>query len=327
MKRTKWKGKLINDSSEQRKIKIPEIPKAIYSLLSPYALKLYMFYRYMVKHQNTDQIYATDSFCMNKKGLGWSRTLFYKAKNELYRFGLIQTIQTRKENSQDFDKRYIKVFFIVDENVLKAAELQRRTTGEYNASKNNGRNNSDNSEITHKRQGSTAELQRRTCFAQYAKVTPNALIIKHKIYTAFEKVFSKASLEKDHKLKSTILKYIQYRQDKKLSVDLPLMEFYAKMLHDMHPSREAIASINNAIEKGWSGIKQVNNKPTKKHMKRPNDVCPFRGTFGRSFQYGRSGCHECEENHPSLWQRCKIAHNDYTKDNTISVKNEIDLEV
>src|ERR1035437_2687620 len=108
MKRTKHSLK----KKEPPKILIPKLPKRIFNNLTSDEQRLYEFYCYMVEDQNTDQIYAKNSFVTNKNGLGWYDGKVIKAKNGLRRLGLIEPIQRHKKKGDvgrtgDFNKPYI----------------------------------------------------------------------------------------------------------------------------------------------------------------------------------------------------------------------------
>lgn len=54
------------------------------------AFALYHFYAYTATRQKTNNVKATDTFCM--KGLGWGKTRFYRAKKTLQDLDLIESI-------------------------------------------------------------------------------------------------------------------------------------------------------------------------------------------------------------------------------------------
>jgi len=79
------------------------------------ALDLYLFYYQHAKSQNTNQPWATASFCA--KGLGWSATNLDRvrsAKKGLIKLGLIKDIPAAGRNS----KAYIKIKYITTEKTL-----------------------------------------------------------------------------------------------------------------------------------------------------------------------------------------------------------------
>lgn len=107
---------------------------------------LYIFYRQTVLWQKTDQVRATDDFCM--KGLKLGRVRFDRAKKVLKNLGLIrQVVKGRTINN--FGKYYIKVNYIVrsvvfrrtQENKALATELDKHTvenkrSSDYRSSEN-----------------------------------------------------------------------------------------------------------------------------------------------------------------------------------------------
>ncbi len=58
------------------------------------AVALYCFYCYVAKWQKTNQVKASDSYCM--RGLGWGKGRFAKAKTLLQRMNLIEIIMRRE---------------------------------------------------------------------------------------------------------------------------------------------------------------------------------------------------------------------------------------
>lgn len=130
MERKKWKS----NKKEPPKILIPDIPKRIFSILSANGFTLLTFYHNCAIQQNTDQIYCTNTFVTNKKGLGWGDDRLIRTKNELRRLGLIEDIQKWKKGNKggrkgDFEKKYIKLFFVMEEDKLITAETQRHPNG------------------------------------------------------------------------------------------------------------------------------------------------------------------------------------------------------
>lgn len=72
------------------------------------AVSLYCFYYYTAKWQKTNQIKATDQFCIN--GLGWGRDKLIRAKKILEHTNLVQKIMKR-ENGK-INGWYIKLNYI-----------------------------------------------------------------------------------------------------------------------------------------------------------------------------------------------------------------------
>ncbi|EKE22195.1 MAG: hypothetical protein ACD_7C00020G0003 [uncultured bacterium] len=72
------------------------------------AVSLYCFYYYTAKWQKTNQIKATDQFCI--KGLGWGRDKFTGAKRILEHTNLIQKIMIRRNGK--IARWYIKLNYI-----------------------------------------------------------------------------------------------------------------------------------------------------------------------------------------------------------------------
>lgn len=62
------------------------------------ALTLYVFYAYTAKRQQTNNVRATGTFC--RKGLGWGRSRYDRARNILKGLDLIDDITRRDENGQ-----------------------------------------------------------------------------------------------------------------------------------------------------------------------------------------------------------------------------------
>lgn len=123
MERTKFKSK----SKEPPKILLPELSGRILRILTSPAYQLWYFYRDCAEYQNTDQIRCKYEFIMSPKGLGWTRNKIARYNSELQEKGLIELFQRRK--GIDWGHSYVKIFFTMDEDKLKAAELQRSITG------------------------------------------------------------------------------------------------------------------------------------------------------------------------------------------------------
>ena len=70
------------------------------------AVALYSFYYMTAKKQETNQVWASQSFCM--KGLKWGDVRFLRAKKLLEKYDLIEIIKGKGMN----DKWYIKVKYV-----------------------------------------------------------------------------------------------------------------------------------------------------------------------------------------------------------------------
>ncbi len=74
---------------------------------------LYCFYYATARRQATNQPWALDVFCM--KGLGWSKTRFYKYKKLLLRYGFIEQVRLRDDKGkflQGGKGTYVKVNYM-----------------------------------------------------------------------------------------------------------------------------------------------------------------------------------------------------------------------
>lgn len=123
MERTKFKPK----RKEPPDILIPELSGRILRVLTSNEYQLWNFYRDCAKQQNTDQIRCKYDFIKNTNGLGWTRNRIAKTNKGLIQLGLIELFQ--RKNGIDWGHSYIKIFFTMEENRLKSAELQRSTYG------------------------------------------------------------------------------------------------------------------------------------------------------------------------------------------------------
>lgn len=80
------------------------------------AIALYMFYYYTAKWQKTNQPKATESYC--RKGLGWGKTRFRRAKKNLEKVGLIETVRA-KNSEGEFTGYYIKLKYLWKKETIK----------------------------------------------------------------------------------------------------------------------------------------------------------------------------------------------------------------
>jgi len=85
-------------------------PKAVFDALlnekhSGDLMAVYSFYCYMAKWQRTNQVYATNSYCM--KGLKFGGNRFQRAKNKLIELGLVENIKTGNHGKWYILIRYI----------------------------------------------------------------------------------------------------------------------------------------------------------------------------------------------------------------------------
>ncbi len=86
------------------------------------ALALYLFYYRCAKLQETNQIWATSSFCM--KGLGWGKDRFKKAKDFLKEINLIEEVKVKSNNGR-IKKHCIKLRYIFTDDVQKRLEIRQ----------------------------------------------------------------------------------------------------------------------------------------------------------------------------------------------------------
>jgi hypothetical protein len=106
MERTKWNEGDKPDTSQTIKI-----AKAVFDVLLKQdnnrdVISLYNFYLYTSVWQKTDQVKATNDYCI--KALGFGKSTFYKAKKILADLGLIEQIEVGRTKSS-FGQYYIKV--------------------------------------------------------------------------------------------------------------------------------------------------------------------------------------------------------------------------
>lgn len=85
--------------------------KTISTLMAsnPDALTLYLFYIMCSNIQKTNQVYATNTFCM--KGLSWGRKRFYDAKQILIDHNLLETVEGRTKEGK-ITKHYIRIKYL-----------------------------------------------------------------------------------------------------------------------------------------------------------------------------------------------------------------------
>ncbi|MGD0581385.1 MAG: hypothetical protein ABR974_00415 [Bacteroidales bacterium] len=236
------------------RVKIPDenhlLSVGVYDKLlgykNPDLISLYTFYCRTAIKQKTNQIWAVDQFCL--KGTGLGRVRFRTAKKQLCDIGLIQQFKGTQKETGQFSKAYIKVNYTwIDTN--------SRTTGSSRALINKDLLVEKSKDLP---------MNRTYGSRTYGNRTTNALKnikqinTEKNIYRLFENSFSKSHIVSEE-FNLAIERYIKYRQEKNLSIDLPLMKDYAKRLAKISTSDEAIASIDNAIKNGWSGF----YKPTK----------------------------------------------------------------
>jgi len=84
--------------------------------------------------------------------------------------------------------------------------------------------------------------------------------IYNSIYTSLE---GSASSKEEEELELSIKKYVTYRQENKLSVDVPLMEDLAKRFASVGTVEKIITHINKCITKGWKGVPPLKATYTK----------------------------------------------------------------
>jgi|GEM_PF-4008892 len=63
-------------------------------------LLLYCFYYEKGRQDGTNQPHITDTYIMDKKGLGWSKDLFYRIKKKLIKQGYIKSVPRKDEGGK-----------------------------------------------------------------------------------------------------------------------------------------------------------------------------------------------------------------------------------
>lgn len=102
----------------------------------PIALALYVFYYTTARRQRTNQPYALDQYCMDDRGLGWSKDRFYKAKKLLIKHGFIEVVQSRNADGT-FGSPFIRVNYMSSSQSRNNQSLEKPESGfsDTNASK------------------------------------------------------------------------------------------------------------------------------------------------------------------------------------------------
>jgi hypothetical protein len=95
-------------------------------LENPDALVLYIFYYKMAKKQKTNQVFATKEFC--KKGLGFGTQRFYKAKETLEKFNLVEQIKTIDTQTKRVTGWYVKINYLWKTQSVKNSMVDSQST-------------------------------------------------------------------------------------------------------------------------------------------------------------------------------------------------------
>lgn len=85
---------------------------------NPDALALYLFYYKTAKRQETNQPFASKTFC--KKGLGWGSARFQKAKDTLEKHGLTTQIKRIDEKTKRVKGWYVRLNYLWKEETQRA---------------------------------------------------------------------------------------------------------------------------------------------------------------------------------------------------------------
>jgi len=215
-------------------------------------LLLYSFYCRTAIRQNTNQVWATNNYCI--KGTKLGKDKFYRAKKRLIELKLIAPIKGIDCNGQ-FKKQYIKVNYTWEENYralnhtkkgLNPHSTENRITS-YKGLHPHSTENPHCGETVHK------------CFKKYL----NKYSFIEKTVNSFVKCLP-VEWQDNEKLKSSINRYVRFRQVTKYNLDAPLMKKLASILAKMHTPKEAIASMDKAIKNGWRGLNPVHPKTKKR---------------------------------------------------------------
>jgi len=105
--------------------------------------------------------------------------------------------------------------------------------------------------------------------------------------------------QEDLTLKSTIEKWIKWREQKGFPNDLPLIRKLCEILTGLGSIEDATKSIKRSIKNNWRSIQPL---PAKRIP-----VCPFNFTFGADFSTKAVCNNECAGDHEKTWSKCQSA--------------------
>lgn len=130
------------------------------------AVALYDFYGYTAKWQKTNQPKATDKFC--RKGLGWGKVRFARAKKILLKEGLIQRIMIRQDGR--IKGWYIKINYLWKkekaekiQSILMKKEIEENKNAEnHQEEKQEHENEETNASCSLNNTSASSEIKRKT---------------------------------------------------------------------------------------------------------------------------------------------------------------------